>query len=177
MKLFVDTCCKDLYIAIFKDNSLYKKIHIKNIVKKVEPLISEFCKLISHDISLRDDINQYYINIGPGSFTGARSALIYFKTFAAILNKEVFISNTFEIISAYSNQCDLYLNATKSNSFKWNCQKKAIYVVEKSDNETEIDYKKIEENISKVFTKFRLLENEQIIEPLYGKNPQIGSVK
>ncbi|MDJ1645716.1 hypothetical protein [Mycoplasma phocimorsus] len=177
MKLLVDTSSKDLYVAIFWQNRLYKKIHIKDITKKVDPLVNNFQALLAEDISLIDNIKEYYINIGPGSFTGARSALIYFKTFASVLNKRVFVSNTFEIINAYNNECNLYLNATKSNSFKWNCNDKNIEVIEKSLHEIDIDYQQVEQNIEKVFSKFSPIELNSIIDPLYGKKPQVGAKK
>lgn len=183
MDIFVDTSNNDLYIAIFWNGKVYKKIHIENLKKKHEILIGEFTRLISGEKGLIDSVKRYYINVGPGSFTGARQGLAYFITFARVLGKAVFYGNTFDILKTiYPNENYLYLNAYGNKSFVFDKNRKQIYTTDNANlpvgfSWTQIDYKLVEKNINKIISLFKPTTDAQIVEPSYLKDPQIGSKK
>ncbi|WP_027333950.1 hypothetical protein [Mycoplasma elephantis] len=179
MELFADTSNKDLYVGIFDHDKLLAKIHIKNLIKKIEPLINEFKILLSNQKININQINKFYINIGPGSFTGSRTALIFFKTIAGTNNKKIYICNSFNLIAPFSNQKNLYLEASKFDLFEFNTDLKTITIIPKK-NDVVINYIKydnIENNFSKLKQFFKEIKSDEIIDPLYLKSPQIGVKK
>lgn len=180
MDIFIDTANDDLYIGVFWNGILSPyKIHIKNLQKKQEKLISEFRSMLASDTTLIDAIKNYYIIVGPGSFTGSRQALAFFSTFARVLGKNVWVGSTFDVLSTINDSSELYINAAGNKSFVWTKNNNKIIVTENENlpegfEYSKIDYELLEQNFIKITDKFRLADETEIIEPLYVKNPQIG---
>ncbi|VEU69782.1 molecular chaperone [Mycoplasmopsis californica] len=144
--LFADTAGKDLYIGIFKNNKLHARIYVCDLVKKIEPMIFKFRQLLKEKNIKLEQIDSFYINIGPGSFTGSRSALILFKTIASVLKKDIYIGNTFDILKVLKTDNDIFLEASKTQLFVWNRDTNKVSLVDKASNliTSTIDYELLE---------------------------------
>ncbi len=94
MKLFIDSS-QSIFIAALIDNNkviFSSKIETKY---KVEEIIQFFDRVPN-----LHNIHCIYINLGPGSFTGARIALLYIRTLAQLNHKiQVYTSNTYLLLS------------------------------------------------------------------------------
>lgn len=169
MKLFIDTTQKEFVCCLFDEDFKVKMYLIKQTKYKVEEIISFFSQIDNIDI-----INEYFINLGPGSFTGARIALIYIRTLCQIQSAKIYTTNTFELIKRTFFKKKIYINANKSKSY---CLVgKNILVVDKVRKESEIDYKKILFNFPKYLKNFTLVSIDTLA-PIYASDPQIGQVK
>lgn len=174
MKLFIDSSQKK-FIACLFDNS-YKPIY-KSIIEtkyKVEEIINFF-----DHVPHFNEIEQIYINIGPGSFTGSRIALLYVRTMAQLnSNIKIYCSTTFEIINQQIKKSifnkKIYINATKNKSYCWT--KEEISIVDKNKKEIEINYDDLINNFEKYISIFEIKHLENI-KPIYVGEPQIGEMK
>ncbi|MGL4184083.1 MAG: hypothetical protein ACRCRP_03050 [Metamycoplasmataceae bacterium] len=179
MKMFLDTSQLFFAIAIFDDEFKIIKSKTEKIVFKVEALTN----FIDENKINLDQINEIYLNIGPGSFTGVRVALVYAKTIAQLCNAKIFIINSF-ILSYLTNKDReeqiIFINKYKSlaieNKYLHDFSKIKI---EKKDLEqtTEIDYKELINNFIKYKSHFKEENNLENINPIYILEPQIGDKK
>lgn len=173
MDLFIDSTQKEFVASLMQDNKIIFKSRIETKYK-VEEIISFFDNI--EDIN---KIRNFYINLGPGSFTGSRIALLYIRTIAQINDCNIYATNTFELIKKQMKKSlfldkKIYISATKNKSFMY--KNKTIGLVEKSKKEKEINYDYILNNFNiykPLFIKKELSE----LEPIYASNPQIGDIK
>lgn len=169
MKLFIDTTQKNFVCSLFDNQFNPIKYKIKETKFKVEEIINFFNSLPS-----MDEIKDFYINVGPGSFTGARIALIYIRTICQIQTKNIYSISTFELIDSNSSLNKIYINASKNKSYcLW---ENKIFVCDKNENEQEPNYLKIINNFLKYKNKFKKSSIKKI-KPIYSSSPQIGTIK
>ncbi len=178
MNIFLDTSQKSFVACLFDKDYFVKKQVIKDTTHKVEEIPLFFNDLLIDNKINIHDIKNFYINIGPGSFTGSRISLVYVRTIAQITGAKVWTTNSFKLL-----KCDddfLIINANKNKSFKINKQNinhlSKTILISKSIDEKSIDYKGLIFNFKdslKLFTEEELLS----IKPEYGSMPQIGSEK
>ena len=95
MKLFIDTTQSMMMIAFFDQNWKVVKSFNLEVQQKVEQMLNFFNQL---DQSFFKQLKTIYINLGPGSFTGSRIALLYVRTLAQMQKLPVFTCSTFELI-------------------------------------------------------------------------------
>lgn len=85
MNVFLDTTSKDLLLVLFDNN--YKviwKSYYESEVKKVNLIVNEFQKMLQENNLQVSQIQKLYTNVGPGYFTGVRSAIVFFKNFSIV---------------------------------------------------------------------------------------------
>lgn len=172
MDLFIDSSQKVFIAALLDANNIVFKSKIETKYK-VEEIVSFF-----DNIKNVNDIRNIYINLGPGSFTGSRIALLYVRTLAQINGSSIFGASTFDILKTqfkkkiFDNR--IFINATKNKSY---ClQGNDIKLVDKSKKEKEIDYDLFLSDFEKnkiIFKWYKLDE----LKPIYASNPQIGDIK
>ncbi|MGL5205312.1 MAG: hypothetical protein ACRC7B_00115 [Metamycoplasmataceae bacterium] len=158
-------------------------IKIKTIIKtlyKVEEVVRFFNSLLT-DVKMHiKDIKNFYINVGPGSFTGSRIALIYVRTISQITGATIFTTNSFKLLD---NQLDdqLFIAANKNHSFMLSQNNinnvSQTTLVEKTNQEKSIDYNKLLSSFKDYVNLFDLEKDILKIQPEYGSSPQIGSAK
>lgn len=173
MDLFIDTSQEKFAAAIFNNNKIIKK-NIVETKNKIEEIISFF-----DSIENIEKIKKIFINLGPGSFVGSRSSLIYIRTLSQInKNIEIFTTNTYEIlkkqklINFFTKK--VFINATNQKSYY--LSKNKIEFVKKSKKEKKINYEKLINNFEKYTYIFKKSDIEKL-KPIYASNPQIGGVK
>ncbi|MDK2819506.1 MAG: hypothetical protein KFW07_01585 [Mycoplasmataceae bacterium] len=179
MFVFLDTTQSEFVACLFDENYQVIKQIIKKTKYKVEEITNFFnILLIEHKLDI-SKINLFYINIGPGSFTGSRISLIYVRTIAQITGAKVWITNSFKLLENNTNS-NLFIFSNKNHSFKIELKNIDVLskteLVVKSDNESSINYDNLLKNFNSnlhLFSEKDLMD----IKPEYGSMPQIGNIK
>ena len=172
MKLFIDSSQSRFIAALIKNN---KVIFSSNIETKYK--VEEIIKFFDNIPNLHN-IHNIYINLGPGSFTGARIALLYVRTLAQLNNKiQIYITNTYLLLSSLNKkflQRKFFIFATKNKSYL--LTNKSIKIVNKHNKESQINYDLLLSNFDKFLNIFTLSSKEHL-QPIYASQPQIGEIK
>ena len=97
-QLFIDTCNKFCYVAIYK---IKKKLgEIKLITNKnvTDLIVASIKKLIVKNKIKLKEINAIYVNIGPGNFTGEKVGILICKAWAIVFPKiKIYAINSLEL--------------------------------------------------------------------------------
>ncbi|MEA4333863.1 tRNA (adenosine(37)-N6)-threonylcarbamoyltransferase complex dimerization subunit type 1 TsaB [Mycoplasma sp. 1232] len=176
MNVYLDTATEDFVLVLFdKDFNVVDFALLEGYKKKVQLITEQFQLILSKNNLTVDKINNFYINKGPGFFTGVRSSLVYFRTFALLFKKPLFTIHTFEILETLSpNKENFYIDAQGSKVYFYD--KNTIQIADKDSTEVDkVDYKKMIDSFKDFKDKFKE-ENTMSVEPLYIKQPQIGGV-
>ncbi len=106
ISLLIDTCTKNVCIALFKDKSLLDKVVHSNQID----LSSNFMVLVSDILSKNnikiEDVNKFFVAIGPGSFTGIRIGVTCAKVMAWALKKDAIPFSSLELLAAVNSNTD-----------------------------------------------------------------------
>ena len=172
MKLFIDSSQSRFIAALIENN---KVIFASNIETKYK--VEEIIKFFENVPNLHK-IEDIYINLGPGSFTGARIALLYVRTLAQLNNKiKIYTTNTYSLLSSLNKkffQRKFFIFATKNKSYL--LTNKSVKIVNKHAKESEINYDLLLSNFDKFLNTFTLSSLENL-QPTYASQPQIGEIK
>ncbi|MGZ9414557.1 tRNA (adenosine(37)-N6)-threonylcarbamoyltransferase complex dimerization subunit type 1 TsaB [Mycoplasma sp. 5370] len=179
MKIFIDTTLNDLVVALF--DSQYKLINYvleTELKEKSEKLPLVFKNLLERNNFSLQNINSFYINLGPGTFTGSRIALVFCRTIAQLSNINIYTTSSFNLVSLHTKNKEIaYIDARGKSSYKALVQKGKILsdieVVERNQNWA-IDYLEVINNFFNYQKLFKLEENLLEIQPIYVKKPHIG---
>lgn len=172
MKLFIDSSQSQFISALIEKNQVIfsSKIDTKY---KVEEIIKFF-----DNVPNLHKIEDIYINLGPGSFTGARIALLYVRTLAQLNNKiKIYTTNTYSLLSSLNKkffQRKFFIFATKNKSYL--LTNKSIKIVDKHNKESQINYDLLLSNFEKYHNNFSISSIENL-QPIYASQPQIGEIK
>lgn len=173
MKIFIDTTQKYFVACLFNQNFKVNHYIIKLTKYKVEEIIN-FFSLIEKYLN---EIKDIYINIGPGSFTGSRIALLYVRTLSQIKKINIYTSDTFTLIKKTKRfflfKKTLCIPATKNKSYCQKYNENQIQIINVVKNNLEINYKKLIFNFYKYLNCFSLSKLESL-KPIYASEPQIG---
>ena len=150
-------------------------IHGKFLVQlKIRCLIIKFFDNVPNLHKIED----IYINLGPGSFTGARIALLYVRTLAQLNNQiKIYTTNTYLLLSSLNKkflQRKFFIFATKNKSYL--LTNKSVKIVNKHAKESQINYDLLLSNFDKFLNTFTLSSTENL-QPTYASQPQIGEIK
>ena len=172
MKLFIDSSQSRFIAALIENN---KVIFASNIETKYK--VEEIIKFFENVPNLHK-IEDIYINLGPGSFTGARIALLYVRTLAQLNNQiKIYTTNTYLLLSSLNKkffQRKFFIYATKNKSYL--LTNKSVKVVNKHAKESQINYDLLLSNFDKFLNTFTLSSLENL-QPTYASQPQIGEIK
>lgn len=172
MKLFIDSSQSRFIAALIENN---KVIFSSNIETKYK--VEEIIKFFENVPNLHK-IEDIYINLGPGSFTGARIALLYVRTLAQLNNQiKIYTTNTYSLLSSLNKkffQRKFFIFATKNKSYL--LTNKSVKIVNKHAKESQINYDLLLSNFDKFLNTFTLSSLENL-QPTYASQPQIGEIK
>lgn len=172
MKLFIDSSQSRFIAALIENN---KVIFASNIETKYK--VEEIIKFFDNVPNLHN-IHNIYINLGPGSFTGARIALLYVRTLAQLNNQiKIYTTNTYSLLSSLNKkffQRKFFIFATKNKSYL--LTNKSVKIVNKHAKESQINYDLLLSNFDKFLNTFTLSSLENL-QPTYASQPQIGEIK
>ena len=106
ISLLIDTCTKNACIALFKDKFLLDKCVQSNQID----LSSNFMVLISNILDKNnikiEDVDKFFVAVGPGSFTGIRIGVTCAKVMAWALKKEVIPFSSLELLATINDNFD-----------------------------------------------------------------------
>ena len=173
MQLFIDTSQENFACALFDHQWKIVQAKIVLTKQKVEMMLNFFASFTNQQIKQWSKI---YINLGPGSFTGCRIALLYVRTLAQIKQIPIYTTTTFALLKQQNPQLSepLYIRATIQKSFCY--QNQEINLVTKQANELELNYESLFANFANYLNSFEL-SSIASLEPLYAGQPQIGPLK
>ena len=177
MKLLIDTCNKDLYIAIIQNDKTLIYEHKKDLKRKSDALPILFKEMIKKLNINTNDIKEIYVVNGPGSFMGIRAGVVFAKTMAYLLNINLYAIDNLTFISNGKNGV-YYVDASGNKSYKGTIKNNDVKI-ELCDYEKDsiIDYKNIINNPSIYLSLFKKINDIIQFESLYIKEPQIGGAK
>ena len=106
ISLLIDTCTKNVCIALFKDKTLMDKVVYSNQID----LSSNFMFLINNIFSKNnvkiEDVDKFFVAVGPGSFTGIRIGVTCAKVMAWALKKDVIPFSSLELLATVDSNND-----------------------------------------------------------------------
>ncbi|BBA22235.1 hypothetical protein MBVR141_0319 [Mycoplasmopsis bovirhinis] len=187
MNLYLDTATSDFLIILF-DNSwkIIDHILIENIAKKVDLLIENFNLLLQRNNLNTSKIKSFYLNLGPGFFTGIRISLIFLRTISLLQNQEIYTTSSFKILNFVNPKLnEMYLDAQGGKLFYLNKDQfnktnylNNIKIIDSENNQVnKINYYLFVDNFVNSKDIFTEETNILNINPYYIKKPQIGSKK
>lgn len=153
--LFIDSSRKSLSIALAKDDELLFVSNVESYSKHSNYLMNEINNILNRFSYTPNDIDNFIVLNGPGSFTGVRVGVTVCKTLAWALSKKLYQLNNLEalkvgikseaVISIIPDKKDysyvgLYsdneiLNYTNIDDDIFNIKNKSITIVGMEDNE------------------------------------------
>lgn len=180
LKVFIDTALDDLVIVLFDNHA--KKIDykiIKNLKQKSEFLPIYFNDLLKRNNVNIKEINEYYINLGPGTFTGSRIALVFARTICQVYEKaSLYTTSTFNLASININkEKNIFIDARGNSYYKAKVKEgkllSNITIVTEGENQ-KIDYDFFINNFANFSFIFKEEKDLLSVQPIYVKKPHIG---
>lgn len=106
ISLLIDTCTKNVCIALFNDKVLLDKIAYSNQID----LSSNFMVLVNDILSKNnikvENVDKFFVAVGPGSFTGIRIGVTCAKVMAWSLKKDVIPFSSLELLATVDSNND-----------------------------------------------------------------------
>lgn len=106
ISLLIDTCTKNVCIALFNDKVLLDKIVHSNQID----LSSNFMVLVNDILSKNnvkvENVDKFFVAVGPGSFTGIRIGVTCAKVMAWSLKKDVIPFSSLELLATVDSNND-----------------------------------------------------------------------
>ena len=96
--LFIDSSRKSLSVALANEDKLVFVSNVNSYSKHSNFLMNEISKILNKFNLKPEDIDNYVILNGPGSFTGVRVGVTVSKTLAWTLSKKIFTINNLEAL-------------------------------------------------------------------------------
>ncbi|WGI36825.1 tRNA (adenosine(37)-N6)-threonylcarbamoyltransferase complex dimerization subunit type 1 TsaB [Mesomycoplasma lagogenitalium] len=181
MNIFIDSTLDDLVIGLFNENKQLVDYEIKvKLKEKSEILPSIFNQILKRNSLTINNINNYFINLGPGTFTGSRISLVFCRTICQVNNSNLFTTNTFELISYDKEKNFFFVDARGNSAYMAQAEKgkllSEIQVVEKKEKNDTVNYQKFFNDFRYIFNEIFELEKDLLkVEPVYIKKPHIGN--
>ncbi|ATZ17580.1 tRNA N6-adenosine(37)-N6-threonylcarbamoyltransferase complex dimerization subunit TsaB [Williamsoniiplasma luminosum] len=190
MKLFIDTTNWKLIFLLIKDEQIIDQFLLDN-TKKISDIFFDSLNLFlkRNNLTLKM-LNDFYLTIGPGSYTGVRIGLSMVKTLK-VLNPQinVFVIDSLKFQAGNKNKISL-INA-RSNKFYASVLsdykiQEAIQLINQDQVETlfeqyvqkryvqVIDYNNVDFGLNVLdlikHNQFALIEKVEDLKPIYIKN-------
>lgn len=180
MNILIETSLDNLYMCIFdKKFNLITKVNLEKIVKKTDVFFDAFKTLLNSAKLGILDIENIYVTLGPGSFSGSRIGLTFCRTIAQLKNNiNLFVAPTYILFkSQLNNEKEIKIKANKYSIFRILGDK--ISLIPNDGNFHKFDYDKFEKNIKLYISFFKRVNQDELldIDIIYGSDPQIGELK
>ena len=180
MNILIETSLDNLYMCIFdKKFNLITKVNLEKIVKKTDVFFDAFKTLLNSAKLGILDIENIYVTLGPGSFSGSRIGLTFCRTMAQLKNNiNLFVAPTHILFkSQLNNENEIKIKANKYSIFRVLGDK--ISLIPNDGNFHKFDYDKFEKNIKLYISFFKRVNQDELldIDIIYGSDPQIGELK
>ena len=164
--LFIDSSRKSLSVALASQNKLIFVSNVNSYSKHSNYLLNEIKNILTKlDINI-NDIDNYVVLNGPGSFTGVRVGVTVAKTLSWTLSKKLYVLNNLEALRLEANN-EVIISIIPD-------KKNTSYVGLYMDNKVIEDYINIDDPVlhfkGKNITIVTMEENDYAIELLKNLN-------
>ncbi|MFP4286179.1 MAG: tRNA (adenosine(37)-N6)-threonylcarbamoyltransferase complex dimerization subunit type 1 TsaB [Candidatus Izemoplasmataceae bacterium] len=99
-RLVIDTATNYLYLALYEDNKKLESIYQLGHQDHSITLMIELQKLLTHQKVSPKDLDEIYIGVGPGSYTGIRIGVVVAKMLGWSLKKAVFTVSSLALMAS-----------------------------------------------------------------------------
>lgn len=106
ISLLIDTCTKNVCIALFKDKTLMDKVVYSNQIDLSSNFMVLINNIFSKDNVKIEDVDKFFVAVGPGSFTGIRIGVTCAKVMAWALKKDVIPFSSLELLATVDSNND-----------------------------------------------------------------------
>ena len=142
--LFVDSSRKSLSVALANEDKLVFVSNVNSYSKHSNFLMNEISKILNKFNLKPEDIDNYVILNGPGSFTGVRVGVTVSKTLAWTLSKKIYTINNLEALKVGIKDDIIISVIPDKNDFSY----VGIY-----DDKTEEKYLSIDDDLLNIHNK------------------------
>ena len=102
----IDTSHRFLLVALIRDDELLDSVQLECFKHQSEYLIPEVQKLLrKHELEV-NDIDNWVVTRGPGSYTGVRIGMTMVKVIGSLMHKNVYTLSTLQL---YAGVNDTYV--------------------------------------------------------------------
>lgn len=163
ISLVIDTAVSNLLISVVKDNEVLSTFN-KRIEKDLSAVIfSALDETITNAGINKREINNVFVSVGPGSFTGVRIGVTVAKTYAWALGiKAIPVSSLEMMCSGINDTCTPLIDARRGYVFSGKYDSELNSIVE--DKYVLLD-SVIEDNTK--YVSFDSFDSIETIEPVY----------
>lgn len=170
MKLLIETCLDDLYLALIKNGKTLVYIREENLLKKSDELPIAFKKLIDDQGIKVKDITDIYVTKGPGSFMGVRAGLIFASTIAQVTGAKLHTCDT--LFFASKGAREFWVDAKGRESYYFDPKAYQTKLVE-GYHESFVDYEDIFNHPESYLVLFEETKAAEV-QANYMKEPSVG---
>lgn len=142
--LFIDSSRKSLSVALANEDKLVFVSNVNSYSKHSNFLMNEISKILNKFNLKPEDIDNYVILNGPGSFTGVRVGVTVSKTLAWTLSKKIYTINNLEALRVGIKDDIIISVIPDKNDFSY----VGIY-----DDKTEEKYLSIDDDLLNIHNK------------------------
>lgn len=142
--LFIDSSRKSLSVALANEDKLVFVSNVNSYSKHSNFLMNEISKILNKFNLKPEDIDNYVILNGPGSFTGVRVGVTVSKTLAWTLSKKIYTINNLEALKVGIKDDVIITVIPDKNDFSY----VGIY-----DDKTEEKYLSIDDDLLNIHNK------------------------
>lgn len=118
IRSIIDTSNNKLIIFFLEDKKVIFSCIKHNLIKQTENLPIEFEKGLTKLNLKVAQIKEFYVTVGPGSFTGSRVALAYIKPIAFITSAKLFTTTSLHFIAGPSYTGKIRIDAKSGLSYE-----------------------------------------------------------
>jgi len=119
-RLVIDSATKYLYVALFDGYDCVGKYYEMGVNNHSVVLMPQIEKILTDNEVMVKDLDEIYVGIGPGSYTGLRVGVVIAKMFGWNNNIPVFTVSSLALMASSSTEEGLVLpeiDARRGNSF------------------------------------------------------------
>ena len=142
--LFIDSSRKSLSVALANEDKLVFVSNVNSYSKHSNFLMNEISKILNKFNLKPENIDNYVILNGPGSFTGVRVGVTVSKTLAWTLSKKIYTINNLEALKVGIKDDVIITVIPDKNDFSY----VGIY-----DDKTEEKYLSIDDDLLNIHNK------------------------
>jgi len=182
-RLVIDSATKYLYVGLYNNFECVSKYYEAGKNDHSVKIMPEIQRILEENKLKVKDLDEIYIGIGPGSYTGLRVGVVIAKMFGWNNNIPVFTVSSLGMMASNKNENGLYLaeiDARRGNSFL------GLYKVEEGiislqDNEQLTNLEEYKSDIKEEFEVVnegipdmkKIIQSKmfQHVEDIHGLNP------
>ena len=96
ISLFIDSSRRELSVALINNDKLISSVNVESYSKHSNFLMNTIKSILKDNTISINDVDNFVVLNGPGSFTGVRVGITISKTLAWVLSKKIYTLSTLE---------------------------------------------------------------------------------